>query len=105
MNNIRHFAYKSDFVVDIAKTLMPSYVPKNSHLITTLSKCFYEVTGEQADCFAKGGASYARLLEHGVAFGPTFSGYRANTHEENESLDLKQIIQAMKIYARAIICL
>ncbi|HCW74622.1 MAG TPA: hypothetical protein DHM90_13510 [Clostridiaceae bacterium] len=50
----------------------------------------------------KGGASYARTLDNGVAFGPTFPGETANSHLENERLSLSSIQCAMEIWIQSL---
>ncbi|MDA0150492.1 Sapep family Mn(2+)-dependent dipeptidase [Vibrio sp. LaRot3] len=80
-----------------------SYLSPESALIQTMGKAYSDVTGMDAECFSKGAASYARALEHGVAFGPTFPGEVTFVHEPNEQLNLESLIKAITIYVKVLI--
>lgn len=78
------------------------YVPEDSELIVSLKGAYEHVTGEKADAFTKGGASYARTLDCGVAFGATFDGEETNPHMPNECMSLSSIWRAMEIYCESL---
>ncbi len=78
------------------------YQEKDSRLITTLKDAYESVTGDATEVLTKGGASYARTLDNGVAFGPTFPGETANSHLENERLSLSSIQCAMEIWIQSL---
>lgn len=78
------------------------YVPEDSELIVSLKEAYKNVTGEEAAAFTKGGASYARTLEHGVAFGATFEGEETNPHMPNECMTLSSLWKAMEIYCESL---
>lgn len=78
------------------------YVPKDSELITKLSKAYFNITNEIAEPLTKGGASYARVLDHGIAFGATFDGYDTKCHQPNESMPLDDLFKALEIYCESI---
>lgn len=78
------------------------YVPEDSELILSLKKSYQNVTGEEALTFTKGGASYARTLDCGVAFGATFDGEDPHPHMPNECMSLSSIQKAMEIYCEAL---
>ncbi|WP_174269573.1 Sapep family Mn(2+)-dependent dipeptidase [Vibrio ichthyoenteri] len=82
-----------------------SYLSPESALIQTMGKAYSDVTGMDAQCFSKGAASYARALEYGVAFGPTFPGEATFVHEPNEQLNLESLIKAITIYVKVLISL
>ena len=82
-----------------------SYLSPESALIQTMRKAYFDVTGMDAECFSKGAASYARALECGVAFGPTFPGEVTFVHEPNEQLNLESLIKAITIYVEVLISL
>ncbi len=74
------------------------YVNKDSKLIRTLQKAYWEYTNQEAELITKGGASYARTLENGVAFGPTFAGDNPNPHGANENIRMDTMWKALGIY-------
>lgn len=78
------------------------YQAKDSKLITTLKDVYESVTGDTTEVLTKGGASYARTLDNGVAFGPTFPGETANSHLENERLSLNSLQRAMEIWIKSL---
>lgn len=82
-----------------------SYLSPESRLIQVMGKAYFDVTQINAQCFSKGAASYARALENGVAFGPTFPGDKTFVHEPNEQLSLKSLHKSIKIYVKVLISL
>ncbi|EAQ53732.1 Sapep family Mn(2+)-dependent dipeptidase [Vibrio sp. MED222] len=82
-----------------------SYLSPESELIQAMGKAYSEVTKMDAQCFSKGAASYARALNNGVAFGPTFPGDVTRVHEPNERLSLESLKRAITIYVKVLISL
>jgi succinyl-diaminopimelate desuccinylase len=82
-----------------------SYLSPESDLIQAMGKAYSEVTKTDAQCFSKGAASYARALDNGVAFGPTFPGDVTCVHQPNERLSLKSLKKAITIYVKVLISL
>lgn len=89
-------------ILSVSKTRKLLYVPEDSELIKSLKTAYEKVTGEKAEVFTKGGASYARVLKEGVAFGPTFEGEAANSHLENERISIASLLKATEIYCEAL---
>jgi len=61
----------------------PLYVKEDTPLVKTLLKVYEETTGRKGYTLAIGGGTYARAMDMGVAFGPTF--------EEMEKLNIWQM--------------
>lgn len=80
----------------------PTYVKKDDPLIKTLQKVYEEQTGEKADLLAIGGGTYARALDHGVAFGALFPGREDVMHQKDEYAIVDDLLLATAIYAQAI---
>lgn len=78
------------------------YVPEDGELIRGLKNAYEKVTGEKAEVLTKGGASYARTLDCGVAFGAAFEGEETNPHMPNECMKLSSLLKAMEIYCEAL---
>lgn len=78
------------------------YIAPDNELIRALKEAYESITGDKAKLFSKGAASYARSLKQGVAFGPTFSVDRANSHKPNECINIENFMRALLIYAEAI---
>ncbi len=88
--------------VTVTKGRKLLFVEKDSALIKSLSDAYESILGEKAELITKGGASYARVLERGVAFGPTFPGEVPNSHLENEKMPVDSLLLAMAIYVEAL---
>lgn len=84
------------------KSLTPHYVPKDHPLIKTLQRIYHEHTGEETEPIAIGGATYARSLPVGVAFGPLFPGREDTAHQKDEYILIEDLLTATAIYAQAI---
>jgi len=91
-----------DGTIFVTKTKKLLFVPEDSELIKSLKTAYEKVMGEKAEVFTKGGASYARVLKEGVAFGPTFDGETANSHMENERISIESLLKATEIYCEAL---
>lgn len=78
------------------------YVAEETPLIQALKHAYEHVTGEKAQVLTKGGASYARVLERGVAFGATFEGEDPRPHMANERMPIASLLRACEIYYEAL---
>ncbi|NPC93791.1 dipeptidase PepV [Bacillus sp. WMMC1349] len=79
----------------------PHYVSKDHQLIKTLQKVYHEQTGEKADLISIGGATYARSLKAGVAFGPLFPGRPDVAHQKDEYMEIDDLLRSVSLYAQA----
>ncbi len=79
------------------------YVAENSTLIQSLKRAYHKVMNEEAGVFTKGGASYARVLDHGVAFGATFPEEDPRPHMPNECMPVESLLKASDIYYEALV--
>lgn len=105
-----------DAVLDKLKTLLndiqaeikvngyhkPLYVPEDCDLIKSLLKAYRKVTGYETKCISIGGATYARALEQGVAFGPVFPGETSAIHEADEFITVENLLKITRIYYEAL---
>lgn len=80
----------------------PLYVDPNSELVQTLLKSYDKVMGTKSQPIAIGGATYARFLKHGVAFGPEFPGSNPTIHQPDEHIDISDFNKLIEIYYEAI---
>lgn len=79
------------------------YVDPNSFLVTTLMNVYKEVTNDkEAEPITIGGGTYAKFIEHGVAFGPLMPEREDVCHIANEYMVLEDFKNAIEIYAKAI---
>ena len=80
----------------------PLFVPEDHPLVTGLLAAYKNVTGEKdARPIAIGGATYARVLPCGVAFGPIFPGEKSYIHMRDERIPLDSFRKMYDIYKEA----
>ncbi|MCL6515596.1 dipeptidase PepV [Alicyclobacillus sp.] len=79
----------------------PLYVPVDSPVIQCLARVYEQYTGHRADPIAIGGATYARAITNGVAFGPLFPGQADRAHQKDEHWSLQDYFLCTQIYAHA----
>ena len=78
------------------------YVSPEDPFLDLCRQAYREVTGREAKLLTKGGASYARVLKKGIAFGPCWPGEVSNQHSPNEQQSLSGLFRAMEVYHRLI---
>lgn len=83
------------------RTSRAHYVPEDHPVIQTLSRVYTRHTGEEAVLLSSGGATYAKTLKAGVAFGPLFPGQPSLAHLTDEYAEIDDLLRAMAIYAEA----
>ena len=80
------------------------YLAPDDPLVKTLLDIYRKHTGDvETAPLIIGGGTYARVLNHGVAYGIKFPGEEATEHQKNEYIDLDNMMKAAAIYAEAIV--
>jgi succinyl-diaminopimelate desuccinylase len=77
------------------------YVSKDHPSIQILSRIYQEHTGNPASLLSTGGATYAKTLKAGIAFGPVFPGKELTAHQTDEYAEIDDLFAAMAMYAHA----
>lgn len=103
MARLSQIAERYHASLDILRRKRLLYVDPDSELIQALKRAYARVMQEEAQVFTKGGASYARVLDHGVAFGATFDGEDPHPHMENECQRISSLLKACAIYYEALV--
>ncbi|MFU2193916.1 dipeptidase PepV [Streptococcus pluranimalium] len=98
----RNLRIDKDVRVDFTEKLAPHYVKLSSDLVKTLMKVYQKQTRTCSKSLVIGGATYARLLEEGVAFGALFPESDDTMHQANESIQVEDLLRATAIYAEAL---
>ncbi|MBR4471178.1 MAG: Sapep family Mn(2+)-dependent dipeptidase [Erysipelotrichaceae bacterium] len=99
---LEEIAKQADARLQIDEEKKCLYLDENSEFIKALKDSYEIVIGEKADCIVKKGASYARALEIGVAFGASFPGEVSDCHMPNEKMPLSSLKKAIEIYYEAL---
>ncbi|MEX2104292.1 MAG: dipeptidase PepV [Bacilli bacterium] len=90
------------WVIKDIRTSKAHHVPKDHPSIQTLQRVYEEQTGQEAALLFTGGATYARSMKYGVAFGAVFPGKEMTAHKKDEYAEIDDLIKAISIYAQAI---
>jgi succinyl-diaminopimelate desuccinylase len=82
----------------------PLYVPLDKEPVATLLRVYQEETGDtESKPGTMGGGTYARATPHAVAYGAGFpDAHDGPAHEPDERIALSTVLNAAKIYARAL---
>lgn len=81
----------------------PLYTPLDDPFLVTLMEVYREHTGDtQSQPLVIGGGTYARAMDHCVAFGASFPGEREVAHQKDEFIELDKLMMMTRIYADAI---
>lgn len=98
----------------------PNYFPKEHPAVELLTKLYCEITGEEKESFVMGGGTYARKLPNAFAYGVgglresetdaelkknLFRPGHGGAHEPDEGLNIRLLLEAMKIYTMSVIAL
>lgn len=89
-------------IIDEDSSLTPHHVAKDHPFVQTLLRIYEKHTHTKAEPLAIGGATYARSLDVGVAFGPLFPDREDTAHQKNEYILIDDLLKATAIYAEAI---
>lgn len=103
ISSIRKAAEKKGLSADIFFHETPLYVPRDSHLVKTLSAIYTEHTGDKSEPVAIGGGTYAKAFKNCVAFGAMLPDEPETMHSPDEfwsyrSMDINFDIISDAIY-------
>ncbi len=105
---------------ELIRNSAPNYFPREHPAVDLLTDLYNEITGSNKECFVMGGGTYARKLPHAFAYGlggmeetqedkrirsELFLPGHGGAHEPDEGLNLRLLMEGMKIYAMAVVAL
>ena len=104
---------KSNITAIMESDSKPLFVDPESKLVKGLMDVYRKYTGDTFSCaVTMGGGTYARKFENFVSFGPELPNAVVETdqfvggcHQRDEGMKLDDLIQAIAIYADAIVTL
>ena len=111
VERVEHVCQENGFRISHAETWSSPYLlDPNTELIRRLTKIANDVTGDLAEPYALGGATYAHILPNALVYGTDgnlppddFPKDRGHAHGVDEAVSLDRLQRAMKIYARALL--
>ena len=106
-------ALESDITATLVHDSKPLFVDPNSDLVTQLMSVYQKYTGDTFSCpITIGGGTYARKFKNFVSFGPELPNEVIETdefvggcHQRDEGIKVANLMQAIAIYADAIVSL
>lgn len=82
--------------------MKPVHAQVNEPFIQTLLQAYRDVTGDHSEPIAIGGGTYARSLDHIVAFGALLPGRPLTEHQADEHIRIDDLLSAEQIYFHAL---
>ncbi|WP_077616483.1 dipeptidase PepV [Caenibacillus caldisaponilyticus] len=99
---IKEAAEAYGFRIDEVHQTEPHFVDPEHPMIQVMQNAYREITGAEPTLLTTGGATYARLLKTGVAFGACFPGKEMTAHQANEYSEIEDLLKATAIYAKTL---
>lgn len=88
---------------DVTGNMEPGHhTPGDGEFVRCLLDCYTAVTGREGQCLSMGGSTYVHHVPGGVAFGATMPGFASHLHGANERLPVRDLLDAIRIFALAI---
>lgn len=88
--------------VEVETYHKPLFVDKDSDLVKKLLSAYKKVANLDGHCISIGGATFARAIETGVAFGPLFPKDISTIHETDEYISIEHLKKITDIYYEAL---
>ncbi|SFJ10344.1 succinyl-diaminopimelate desuccinylase [Halobacillus dabanensis] len=99
---LRSFAKRKEGKLKVYDHLPAIHLEKNHPFVSTLLSVYNRVTGKESSAQSMGGATYARSLDAGVAFGALFPDSPDTAHQSDEHVRISDMVKAIEIYAESI---
>ena len=100
--NVEKVALAHGFTVDAIRERNPHHVSGDHPGVQALVHSYEEETGLEGTLLSTGGATYARYLDSGVAFGAVFPNKVMTAHQIDEFAELEDLYKAIDIYQNAL---
>ncbi|MCD1260555.1 dipeptidase PepV [Paenibacillus athensensis] len=91
--------------IDRHKITASHFVDSNHAIVTSLKAIYEARHGQVAQAAFSGGATLARVMKYGVAFGPVFPGRELMAHKADEYIELSDLHEWLVLYSQAIYAL
>lgn len=105
---------------ELIRNSAPNYFPREHPAVDLLTDLYNQITDSRKECFVMGGGTYARKLPRAFAYGmggmeesekdkqvrsQIFLPGHGGAHEPDEGLNLRLLMEGLKIYAMAMVAL
>ncbi|MCP3025330.1 dipeptidase PepV [Halobacillus sp. A5] len=102
LNRLQLFSDKLNGKLKVHDHMKALHIEKDHPDVQTLLKIYNQQADDSAVPQSIGGATYARALQTGVAYGALFKDSPDTAHQADEHIKLSDMIKAVAIYAEAI---
>ncbi|MCA1009985.1 dipeptidase PepV [Halobacillus halophilus] len=102
ISTLQSYAEKNSGTFELYDHLKALYMEKNHPFLETLLRVYNKAAGKNDTAVSIGGATYARSLQAGVAFGAMFPDSPDTAHQKDEHVRLADMKKAVEIYAASI---
>jgi succinyl-diaminopimelate desuccinylase len=99
---VEKVALSYGFTINAIRERNPHYVSGDHPGVQALVHSYEEETGLEGTLLSTGGATYARYLDCGVAFGALFPNKKSTAHQIDEYAELEDLYKAIDIYQNAL---
>lgn len=101
-NGIEAFAKKHGGKISFYESMPAVFVSKERPFLKVLADSYEEVSSLKNEYTLAYGGSYAKAMPNIVSWGPLFPGEDDTSHEPNEYIDIKSMMDSAKIFALSI---
>ncbi|ASF40207.1 dipeptidase PepV [Halobacillus halophilus] len=102
ISTLQSYAEENSGTLEVYDHLKALFMEKNHPFLETLLRVYNEAAGKNDTPVSIGGATYARSLHAGVAFGAMFPDSPDTAHQKDEHVRLADMKKAVEIYAASI---
>lgn len=102
LSQLEQVCEKYGVSVEVGAHIAPVFMDRNGRIVKELLGAYRKITGDDAEPSVMGGGTYARAMEHIVAFGPVFPGREPKEHKPDEYILLEDMQTIKEIYKLAI---
>ncbi|MFC7061471.1 dipeptidase PepV [Halobacillus seohaensis] len=102
VGKLERFAKAGEGSHDIYDHLEALHIKKEHPYVQTLLEVYNNVMNEDETPKSMGGATYARALKSGVAFGALFKDSPDTAHQKNEHVRMDDMMKSIMIYAKSL---
>ncbi len=92
----------TEFKVEFKDRKNSLYIPEDDELVQKLCRIYNEHFGKNEKPISIGGATYARAFKNCVSYGAMMPDEEDMCHKADEYIKIDNLINACKIYAKAI---
>lgn len=98
---VKQAAAEFGLTVTVTENTAPVYMDKDGVVIRSLLEVYRAATGDASGPAVIGGGTYARAMDHIVAFGPMIPGRELTEHQKNEYILREDLCTIREIYRAA----